>query len=131
MRLIGGYEIRGRNIRKRTIGSVDKPYLYSITAGQRNQRSLIFHIKIEDDFHQCHLRRVNATYCNFVCVNQNCPATHKMTVDPRFVTCTPNFHKLKNGRTRHKYAVNVCDPEIRDVTNWTVVDHKSLHHDLQ
>ena len=60
MRLIGGYEIRGRNIRKRTIGSVDKPYLYSITAGQRNQRSLIFHIKIED-FHQCLPKHVRLT----------------------------------------------------------------------
>ena len=46
MRLIGGYKIRGKNIHKKTIGSLKKPYLYLITAGQRNQRSLIFNIKI-------------------------------------------------------------------------------------
>ena len=65
MRLFDGYEIRGLDIRTINIGTSTKPHLYSITAGQRNSKSLIFHIKIENDFHQCHLARVNSTSVNF------------------------------------------------------------------
>ena len=38
-RLLGGYKICDKDIRMKTIGTLDKPYLYSITAVQKNQRS--------------------------------------------------------------------------------------------
>ena len=96
MRLFDGYEIRGLDIRTINIGTSTKPHLYSITAGQRNSKSLIFHIKIENDFHQCHLARVNSTSVNFACIERTCGGRHKMILDPRFVTCIPNFIILKN-----------------------------------
>ena len=131
MRLFPGYEVRGCDIRKKTVGSLEKPCLYSITAGQRNQKSLIFHLKIEDSFHQCHIHIVNATSCNFSCVEPTCPGIHKMSVDPTFVSCIPNFHKMKNGRTRHKYFIDFDNLEIRKITNWTVIEHKTLPHGKQ
>ena len=116
---------------QKLVGTTDKPYLLSITPGIRAGESLIFHVQIGGRFHQLHLRKVNATSCNFACVERTCPAHHKMSVRADFVKCSKHSYNMKNGKTRHKYEIDRENPEIKNVSNWTVLDHPTLPHGYQ
>lgn len=45
------YLLKHDEVRLADIGTLIEPHLYSITAGQRNDQSLIFHVKIGKQFH--------------------------------------------------------------------------------
>ena len=49
-----GYDIQNKDIRNKEIGNLECPFLLAISPGQRNFKSLIFHIKIGFDYYQCH-----------------------------------------------------------------------------
>ena len=40
----------GLEVRQENIGTKNKPFLYVITSGNRNGKSLIFHVKIDDTY---------------------------------------------------------------------------------
>ena len=115
-------------IRNENVGTLNKPELFAISSGNRSGQSLIFHFKIGSDYHNCILKRVNGSSCNFHCVDTSCKARHKGKVNPSLVTCIENFHVMKNGRTRHKYDVDRSNPAIRELKNWTMLPHTSKPH---
>jgi hypothetical protein len=49
-----GYDIQNKDIRNKEIGNLECPFLLAISPGQRNFKSLIFHIKIGFAYYQCH-----------------------------------------------------------------------------
>ena len=109
------YQVPGLEVRLENIGTKNKPFLYAITSGQQNGKTLIFHVKIGETFHELFLDKVNASNCNFSCSIKGCPAKHKMKLDPKFIKFYPNFYKLKDGKTRDKYDIDREDPELRNV----------------
>ena len=65
------FEIKGRDIKKRNVGTTEKPHLYAITAGQRNAGtggSLIFHVKIGDTFHQLTICKTHKNSVAVICI---------------------------------------------------------------
>ena len=54
-----GYKVKGLEIRNEKVGTLNKPHLFAISSGQRNEKSLIFHFKIGNEYHNCILKRVN------------------------------------------------------------------------
>ena len=53
-------------------GSYQEPFLYAITAGQRNGESLTFHFQVgENEFRQCHIDTVGKTLCYLYCSSNN------------------------------------------------------------
>ena len=79
------YIIKNTEVRLQNIGTLQEPHLYAITSGQNNHASLLFHCKIENDFHTMWINKVNKTSCNMGCVEKGCKAKHKFCVDEKFV----------------------------------------------
>ena len=104
------------------------PHLYAITAGQYNKKSLLFHTKIEADFHTLKINKTNKKSVNMKCNEYGCKATHKFEVDEKFIKCIPDGLQMGKGKTRDKYYLDIENPELRDVTNWRVVPHNSKPH---
>ena len=52
------FRIRGREIEKENVGTPNRPHLYNIGPGQRNGASLVFDIKIWNDFRQVTIDKV-------------------------------------------------------------------------
>ena len=48
--VLSEYTIPGLPIRLENVGTKNKPFFYAITAGERNEKSLIFHVKINDKY---------------------------------------------------------------------------------
>ena len=48
-------------------GTWSKPYLYKITPGQNNGKSLIFHLQIGENFYQVGINKVGKTFVYFDC----------------------------------------------------------------
>ena len=104
------YKVKGLEIRNENVGCLDKPVLFAISSGKVLGESLIFHLKIGNHYFDCHLRRVNATFCNLYCATKNCPARHKLKVNEKYIIRIKDYFKLKNGRSRH-YAFRLGSVE--------------------
>ena len=124
------YQVRNYFVELNNHGSETEPYLYAISGGQRNNISLIFHIKIENVFHELWLVMVNKTSCNFKCVYPGCTATHRMRIADTYIIAQRGAIKMKNGRFRTKYDIDRSDPNIRNIDNWTVIHHVSKPHSI-
>ena len=59
--ILSKYKVPGLEIRQENIGTKNKPFLYAITSGNQNGKSLIFHVKIIDKFHELLLVKINAS----------------------------------------------------------------------
>ena len=133
--LIEDYEIPGLKGRL-TVGSNTKPYLYDITRGQRSaggpkNKSGIFHVKIGAKQHRLRLKYTGARYCLFDCCEKTCGAHHKMMPKPEMIKEFPRYYKMKNGRSRARYYVDLDDPRVYDLSNWTVIEHPTKPHGFQ
>ena len=80
------YNIKHLEVRLADIGTLAEPHLYAITAGQRNNKSLLFHVKIATIFHTLRICKVNKKSVNMECVESDCCARHKFQVDEKFET---------------------------------------------
>lgn len=97
------YIIRDFENHKTPRGTNDKPFLYAITAGTRNQASLTFHFQVQLEFRQCHIGTVGKTfvylYCSSNVNNQakksgECMWKVKLRVRPDLLICIPHGKKL-------------------------------------
>ena len=72
-------ELQNGWIRNIDIGSLMEPYLYAISPGQRNNSSLIFHLKIGKKFHEVKIDGVQKNSVNMVCnsTRGECKARHR------------------------------------------------------
>ena len=116
-----GYDIQNKDIRNKEIGNLECPFLLAISPGQRNFKSLIFHIKIGFDYYQCHKNTVNKCTINIKCANKKCPARHKLSVKSEFIIVT----RINN---RNVYSINISELKLRDIENWTVLKHLTVPH---
>ena len=57
------------------------------------------------------------------CISLYCKATAKVRVNPRFIQTFPNFYKKSNGKFRSKFALDLTNPELRNLNNWEVLYH--------
>ena len=53
-------------------GTWSKPYLYKITPGQKNGKSLIFHMQVGENFYQVDINKVGKTFVYFDCKTLGC-----------------------------------------------------------
>ena len=70
------YVIKNTDVRLANYGTLQEPHLYAITAGQYNKKSLLFHTKIEADFHTLKINKTNKKSVNMKCNEYGCKATH-------------------------------------------------------
>ena len=84
-------------------GTHEKPKLLQITSGERSEESVIYHMKIG--------------------ISPYCKAIAKVRVNPRFIQTFPNFYKKSNGKFRSKFALDLTNPELRNLNNWEVLYH--------
>ena len=124
------YIVKNLEVRLQDFGNLQQSHLYAITSGQRNNKSLLFHVKIAAVFHTLFIAKVNKKSVNMGCVDVGCRARHKFEIDEKFVKCIADFYKSKNGKCRPKFYIDYSDPEVRDVTNCqiTVKSHDSKPH---
>ena len=122
------YNIKHDDVRLADIGTLTEPHLYCITAGQRNNLSLLFHIKIGLIFHILIVNKVNKSFVNLQCADKECCSRHKFKVDRKFVIVEKDGSLLKNGKTRDKLTLDFSNPEIRDCQYCTVISHDSIPH---
>ena len=122
------YIIKHLEVRLTDFGTLQEPHLYHIASGQRNNASLLFHVKIAAVFHTLSIAKVNKKSINMECVDEGWRAHHKFQIDEKFVKCAADFYKCKSGKTRPKFYLDFSDPELRDVTNWTVKTQDSKPH---
>ena len=101
-----------------------EPYLHAISLG-RCKRSLLFDIQIGENLHKLKINRINKTSVNLECVEKDCYARHNFQVDPKYVIeCVSN----KDGKIKSKFALDITNPDLRNVTNWSVKYHYSKPH---
>ena len=89
------YELKNKEVRVAPHGTLELPFLYAVTSGERNNDSLVFHLKIGETFHQCHIDQVNKNSCNLCCAVSNCPSRHKIRLDPQYIITKPGGIKKK------------------------------------
>ena len=91
------YEIEHPEVQKYEFGELNKPFLVhtctSITSGQRNGTTVIFHNKIGNSYHQSIISQVNKSSVNFRCKFRECKATHKMKIDLQCIMVKENGMK--------------------------------------
>jgi hypothetical protein len=104
-------------------GTHEKPKLLQITSGERSEESVIYHMKIGQLYQQMHINKVNNGTVNLNCISPYCKATAKVRVNPRFIQTFPNFYKKSNGKFRSKFALDLTNPELRNLNNWEVLYH--------
>ena len=80
------YNVQRPEVRLAELGTLIEPYLYNISGGQRNHKSLLFHVKIATIFHTLRICKVNKKSVNMECVESDCCARHKFQVDEKFET---------------------------------------------
>ena len=123
------YTIKHSEVRLADIGTLTEPHLYAITAGGRNNKSLLFHVKIATIFHCLKICKINKKSVNMECVEADCCARHKFQVDAKYVTrIADGLQRDKGGETRDKFTLDLSNPELRDTTNWKVSAHNSTPH---
>ena len=112
----------------RTDGTEENPLLINVTSSQKSSESLFIHMKIGEKYHEYILKRVNSSgTCNLICSVKSCKCTAKISIDQSFIKKIPEFYSIGNGRFRAKYYLEVNDPNLRILENWTVVPHISLN----
>jgi hypothetical protein len=87
------YQIKTGHIRLPDFGSLLEPALFAITAGERNKKSLLFHLKIGKHFHVCTINKINKNSVVLECTEKGCCARHKFKADPKFVLVIPGLGK--------------------------------------
>ena len=111
--------VRGNEIKRAHVGSPNLPHLYNIGPGQRNGASLVFDIKIGNDFRQVTIDKVNKSSVNLKCASlqcSGCRARHKFKVKDQFVLLREGEEDGTSKR-KQKYYLDFSDPELRNVNN--------------
>ena len=109
--------IRGEEIRKENVGSPNRPHLYNIGPGQRNGASLVFDIKIGNDFRQVTIDKVFKSSVSTKCTayyNKGCRARHKFKVKDEFVLVREGNRALNQ---RDRYYLDFSNRALREVSN--------------
>ena len=126
------YEIEHPEVQKHEFGELNKPFLYHISSGQRNGKSLILHHKIGDKCHQMIIAKVNKASVNLKCKFAGCKATHKIKIEPQYVLVEENGMKRgpasEKGPSRKKFYLDYSDKKLRDISIWTMMEHNSEPH---
>ena len=129
------FSIKGNDIKKEHVGSPNRPYLYNIGPGQRNEASLIFDIKIGNDYRQLTIDKVNKSSVNLKCVSlrtSDCKARHKFKVKDEFVLVRENEGEDGSSKRKYpKYYLDFSNLELRNVNNWEVVENKTVEHNCK
>ena len=68
------YQIKNLGNQGQEKGTIDSPYFYHITTGEKIKKSLIFHCQIRQKYHRYHIKAIGAETIVLRCVNRNCPA---------------------------------------------------------
>jgi len=104
------------------------PYLYGISIDNSTEK-LTWHVKIENVFHDLEVLKVHRKSVKLICAHANCPAKHKLSVNPKFVKLIPGGSKpCKSGKPRNLYLLKTEDSEIRNIQNWTVISYTTKPH---
>ena len=59
--IIFKYKVPGLEYHLEERGTKNKPFLVAITSGKKNGKTLVFHVKIGDSYHELFLKKINAT----------------------------------------------------------------------
>ncbi len=121
------FALKGEEIRKENVGTQNRPYLYNVGPGQRNGQSLVFDLKIGDNFRQVTIDREKSSVIT-KCIGyrrKGCRARHKFKVKDQFVLLREG---RQDGTRTNTYGLNFSDRALRDVSNWEVVEHKTADH---
>ena len=70
----GPYQIKNLENQRKNVGTIQEPFFYHITTGERARKSLIFHAQIGSSYHQYTIRTTNAESLNLWCINRKCHA---------------------------------------------------------
>ena len=70
----GPYTIPNLENQGKNVGTINLPYLYQITSGQRHAKSLIFHFQIEKKYFRYHLKNLSSEKLNLACKDRSCQA---------------------------------------------------------
>ena len=121
------FTINNINARDDKLGELILPHLYAISSGQRNRASLNFHLKIGDFFCYVTINKVNKKSVTMICFDKKCKATHKFSLHENLVKIEKNAIKNKD-KFRDKFFIDFADMALRNLENWTVLEHNSKPH---
>ena len=71
---MNSYKIQNLENQNKSVGSIEQPYFFKITAGVHHLKSLNFHAQIEEKYHVYRINQVNKETLNLHCRLANCPA---------------------------------------------------------
>ena len=128
----GPYNIKNLENQRLEVGTVQQPFFYHITTGQRVKESLIFHAQIQRSYHRYTIRQTNAETLNLSCINRKCPAKALVKVPKELGLISVKGEKTKGkcGKTQKTYQLNFSDPRARVLENYIFLPKNSESHSL-
>ena len=117
------YKIKGLGIRDQSVGTVTKPFLYGITSGKFNHKSIVLHCKINEQYYEYSIKRVNSSTCDLKCNQAKCLARGKFELRGEFIKATG-----KNKYNKTVYNINRSELALRNPAVWTALKKDSPIH---
>ena len=110
------YTIKGLDIRDVVVGTTSKPFLYTVTSGKYNHKSLVLHCKMQDKYYEYTIKRVNSANCDFKCNVGKCIARARFELRGDFIQSTG-----KDNRNKTIFNIDRSHQALRDPLVWTVL----------
>ena len=129
----GPYQIKNLENQRQEVGTVQQPFFYHITTGERAKQSLIFHAQIQRSYHRYTIRQTNAETLNLACINRKCPAKAlaKVPKELGLISVKGERSGGKNGKSQKSYQFNFADPRARVLSNYIFLPKNSEPSNLE
>ena len=123
------YRIENLENQGKLKGSVEEPYFFKITSGNRDQKSIICHAQIGTEYFMYRVdSQVHRESVNLRCKIRGCPATASAKIPKSTGLIKENGTRSNGKRQVKKYILDYGNPRLRDLQNWQFLKKNSRPH---
>ena len=116
----GPYNIPNLENQGKEVGTINQPFFYQITSGQKHGKSLIYHAQIRKRYYRYTFKSCSSENLHLGCKDRSCKAVAfcKIPISSCLIVEKPT--KRSNGKRLVKqYTLKFDDPRLRDFDNST------------
>ena len=128
----GSYTIPNLENQGKNVGTINLPYLYQITSGQQQGKSLIFHFQIGKKYFRYHLKNLSSEKLNLACKDRSCQAKALLFLPKASgLIIEHSIRPTGKGRVSKSYKLNFEDLRLRNLDEYIVLTKDSPPHTCQ
>ena len=125
----GPYNIPNLENQGKEVGTINQPFVYQITSGQKHGKSLIYHAQIRKRYYRYTFKSCSSENLHLGCKNRSCKAVAFCKIPTSSCLIVEKPTKRSNGKRLVKqYTLKFDDPRLRDLSEYIFLPKNSPEH---